>query len=99
MTKRTQEILTEARKIIMDEILDQRAALHLLGLLEDIKGEIQMSQERVSGREKSAEDSLMELKIKHDKACNLLGDFAKVVEHDRGADYHLLYQYKEFLEK
>jgi hypothetical protein len=42
---------------------------------------------------------LEELQTKHNKALDLLKDFSIVVQDDRGADYHLLYQYKDFLEK
>lgn len=99
MTKKSQEVAKELRKAIMDEIFDQRTALYLLGLLQQFETEMQLAEERVSDREDELESRLRKLETKHYQACNLLRDFAKVVENDRGADYHLLYQYEDFLEK
>lgn len=87
------------RDIIMDDIFDQRLALRLLGVLKEIETDIELAKVAVSDREYSLEGDLRRLETKHYQACNLLRDCAKVIENDRGADYHLLYQYKDFLEK
>lgn len=91
---------TEAlRQIITEEIFDQKTALTMLGYLDNIKQDIELSKVRVTDREDILENRLEKLETKHYQACNLLRNFSKVVENDRGADYHLLYQYKDFLEK
>lgn len=99
MTKKSQETFDNLHKLVMDEIFDQKLALLFLAHLDTLKAEMQLTEERVSDREYDLEDAFVELKIKHNSACNLLRDFAKVVENERGADFHLLYQYKDFLEK
>ncbi len=95
MHKHTQAM----RKIIMDDVFDQKLALKLIAHLDRIQEEIEMSKAAVTDREDTLQDRMVALETKHLNACNLLRDFATVVESDRGADYHLLYQYKDFLEK
>ena len=87
------------RKIIMDDIFDHKLALLMLAHLDNIKIDCQLIQDRVTERESLLENRLGKLQTKHEQACDLLRDFSKVVENDRGQDYHLLYQYKDFLEK
>lgn len=99
MTKKSQETFDTLRKLVMDEIFDQKLALLFLAHLDTLKAEMQLTEERVSDREDMLESRLEKLETKHYQACNLLRDFAKVVENDRGVDYHLLYQYEDFLEK
>lgn len=99
MSKKSQETFDNLRKLVMDEIFDQKLALLFLAHLDALKAEMQLTEERVSGREDMLESRLEKLETKHYQACNLLRDFAKVVENDRGADYHLLYQYSDFLGK
>ena len=87
------------RKLIMDEVFDQRLALHMLACLNEIKEERELIKAHVTTREMNADDALMDCQVKLDKSLHLLRQFAKVVENDRGADYHLLYELKELLEK
>ena len=99
MSKKSQETFDNLRKLVMDEIFDQKLALLFLAYLDTLKAEMQLTEDRVSDREQVLESRLERLETKHYQACNLLRDCAKVIECDRGADYHLLYQYKDFLEK
>ena len=99
MSKKSQETFDNLRKLVMDEIFDQKLALLFLAHLDTLKAEMQLAEERVSDREQVLESRLERLETKHYQACNILRDCAKVIACDRGADYHLLYQYKDFLEK
>lgn len=99
MSKKSQEAFDNLRKLVMDEIFDQKLALLFLAHLDTLKIEIQLVEERVSDREDELESRLRKLETKHYQACNLLRDCVKVIECDRGADYHLLYQYEDFLER
>lgn len=87
------------RGVIMDEIFDQKKALLALGCVHEMDDQMVSIKLAVNEREQYLENDLAELQAVHQKALDLLRDFARVVEHHRGADYHLLYQYQEFLEK
>jgi len=97
MTKKSNETFQHLRDIIMEEIFDNKVALKALVHLNNLEIDLQLTLDSVSDRENTADDRLMELQIEHEKALSLLKDMCKVIQNDRGADYHLLYQYEDLV--
>lgn len=88
----------ELRKIIMEEIFDQRKALQMLAHLDSIKTEIELSKVRVTEREDRLQDSLVKLGLEYEQALDLLLEMSKVI-HESNPDHPMISKYLQWMHK
>jgi len=88
----------ELRKIIMEEIFDQRKALQMLAHLDSIKTEIELSKVRVTDREDMLQDSLVKLGNEYEQSLDLLLEMSKVI-HESNPDHPMISKYLQWMHK
>lgn len=88
----------ELRKIIMEEIFDQRKALQMLAHLDSIKTEIELSKVRVTKREDRLQDSLVKLGLEYEQSLDLLLEMSKVI-HESNPDHPMISKYLQWMHK
>ncbi|QDP66634.1 MAG: hypothetical protein Tp1111DCM1126091_140 [Prokaryotic dsDNA virus sp.] len=88
----------ELRKIVMEEIFDQRKALQMLAHLDSIKTEIELSKVRVTDREDRLQDSLVKLGNEYEQALDLLLEMSKAI-HESNPDHPMISKYLQWMHK